>query len=243
MDCIARVGAALAAGLIAIAATAESGVKRGALCITIDDRRLDNWEASLPLFAKYGAHATFFVCGPIDTKAEACLRRLSEAGHSIGVHGLNHLKVPPSVVKLGEEGYIAADILPQLSVCREKGLPVRSFAYPMSAHTPQTDALLLKHFCRLRGGGGEFKEPFPFAETGKRRFMAGLGSVGVRNTGEKVAGMLHEVAERNLVLVAYTHGILDTPTTHCTSRTDLELILSTAKKLGVAVLGFDELPD
>lgn len=219
-----------------------AAVKRGALCITVDDRNFDNWEASLPLFAKYGSHATFFAYGPIDARAESCLRHLSEAGHSIGLHGLKHLKSPESVAKLGEEGYIAAEILPQLSACREKGLPVKSFAYPMSAHTPETDALLLKHFSRLRGGGGEFKAPFPFAEAGKRRFVAGLGSVGVNHTGEKVAGMLREVAERNLVLVVYTHGILNKPTTHCTSRADLELILSTAKGLGVAALGFDELP-
>jgi peptidoglycan/xylan/chitin deacetylase (PgdA/CDA1 family) len=242
MNCVARVGTALTAGLIAITAAAECAVKRGALCITVDDRRFDNWEESLPLFAKYGAHATFFACGPIDARAEACLRRISKAGHSIGLHGLKHLKVPEMVAKLGEEGYIAAEILPQLSVCREKGLPVKSFAYPMSAHTPETDALLLKHFNRLRGGGGEFKAPFPFAEAGGRRFVAGLGSVGVNHTGEKIAGMLREVAERNLVLVVYTHGILDKPTTHCASHADLEQILSAARGLGVAVIGFDELP-
>lgn len=226
--------------VIMVAGTAFGG--RGALCVTIDDRNLKNWEQTIPVFEKYGAHATFFVCGAIDTDVERCLRLLSKAGHSIGLHGLRHQKVTDLVAKEGEEGFLKSEIFPQLNVCRAKGLPVRSFAYPMSARTEKTDQLLLRYFDRLRGGGGAFKRPFPIKEAAQRRVLIGLGSVGIHNTGAKVAAMLPSVAADDTVLVLYTHGVLAKPTTHCTSIQDLELILSTAKSLDIPVIGFDELP-
>ena len=88
------VGATLCSGVLPAVAAAAPSVEHGALCLTFDDRNFDAWEANLPLFRKYGAHATFFVCGPIDDRAAACLRRLADEGHSIGLHGLRHQKVP-----------------------------------------------------------------------------------------------------------------------------------------------------
>lgn len=85
-------------------AKAESG--RGALCLTFDDRNFDAWERCIPLFGKYGAHATFFVCGEIDERAERCMKRLAAGGHSLGLHGLRHRKATEGVAALGEEGYL-----------------------------------------------------------------------------------------------------------------------------------------
>ena len=83
-------------------AAAYEGTCGGLLCLSFDDRNFDAWERCLPLFAKYGAHATFFVCGPIDARAEACLKKLSAAGHSVGLHGQRHQRAPQLIAKLGE---------------------------------------------------------------------------------------------------------------------------------------------
>lgn len=213
----------------------------GVLCLTFDDSRFTDWEAALPIFERHGAHATFFAYHAIDGKAVAALRRLSEAGHSIGLHGLKHQMAADTVAKLGEDGYIADEIEPQLSAARAAGLPVRSFAYPMSQHTPQTDALLLRHFDRLRGGG-DFAGPFPVAEAATRRYLPGLG-IGPRykRGGAEIAAMLPEAAASNAVIVLYSHGICETAEGVSMSRDDLETILSAAESLGMAILGFDEL--
>ena len=222
-------------------ATAAVGLGHGVLCLTFDDSRFSDWEAALPIFERHGAHATFFAYKKIDEKSVASLRRLSEAGHSIGLHGLKHQLAPDVVAKLGEDGYIADEIEPQLSVCRDAGLPVRSFAYPCSRHTPQTDALLLRHFSRLRGGG-DFKGAFPASEAATRRYLPGLG-IGpkYKRGGAEVAAMLPAVAASNLVLVVYSHGIGKVAQDISMSQGDLETILSAAESLGVAVCGFDEL--
>ena len=216
----------------------------GALCLTFDDRNFDAWEKHLPLFRKYGAHATFFVCGPIDARAEACLKRLSAEGHSIGLHGLRHRKAPASVKSMGEEGYLRDEIQPQLEVCRAKGLPVKSFAYPYSSRNAGTDALLLKHFARLRSGGRDVA-PIPAAEASRRRVLTGLCATSPQDVPERIAAMMQGLAASNAVLVAYAHSIEaegQPHNIHNITAADLERILSAAKDAGVAILGFDELP-
>ena len=227
--------------MIGAALSVAVGHGHGVLCLTFDDSRFSEWEAALPIFERHGAHATFFAYYKIDEKAVASMRRLSEVGHSIGLHGFRHQLAPDAVAKLGEDGYIADEIEPQLSVCRAAGLPVRSFAYPCSRHTPQTDALLLRHFSRLRGGG-DFKGAFPASEAASRRYLPGLGiGPNYKRGGAEVAAMLPAVAESNLVLVVYSHGIGKTAVGINMSQGDLETILSAAESLGVAVVGFDEL--
>ena len=230
-----------AMSLILSSAVAATAAANGVLCLTFDDSRFPDWEAALPIFAAHGAHATFFAYHDIDDGAVASLRKLSEASHSIGLHGLKHQVAPDVVAKLGEDGYLADEIEPQLAACRAAGLPVRSFAYPMSRHTPQTDAFLLRHFDRLRGGG-DFAGAFPVAEAASRRYLPGLG-VGpkYRRGGAEVAAMVPGVAASNAVLVLYSHGIGETAEGVSMSRADLETILAAAESLGMAIVGFDEL--
>ncbi len=213
----------------------------GILCLTFDDSHFADWEAALPIFARHGAHATFFAYHAIDADSVESLRRLSQAGHSIGLHGFRHQGATDAVERLGEDGYFADEIAPQLSAAHAAGLPVRSFAYPMSRHSPQTDALLLKHFDRLRGGW-DWDGAFPAAEAATRRYLPGLG-VGPRYNrgGREIAEMLPGVAASNAVLVIYSHGIGEKAESVNMSRDDLETILDAAESLGMAVLGFDEL--
>ena len=231
---------------ITLGAAANRG--KGALCLTFDDRNFKDWERCLPLFEKYGAHATFFVYGAIDEQAVSVMKRLSAAGHSVGLHGLKHQRAPKRVAAIGAEGYLREEIFPQLSACRENGINVRSFAYPMSDRTPETDALLLRHFDRLRtgtGGKGNFDGPFPMSAAAGRGLLLGLCSTSPDDAPEKIVSMMPEVAAKNGVLVAYAHGIERAGTKHDVHNireADLERILAAAKSAGVAVVGFDELP-
>ena len=237
------IGSILCGGVLPAVAVPAPSLARGALCLTFDDRNFDAWEANLPLFRKYGAHATFFAYGPIDARAEACLRRLAADGHSIGLHGFRHKKATALMQEVGEEGYLKDEILPQLSVCRAKGLPVHSFAYPYSARNARTDALLLKHFRRLRGGG-KGSGPVPLAEALGKQVFIGLCATSPRDTPEQIAALLPALAASNAVLVAYAHDIEadgQAHDSHNITRADLEMLLAAAQRTGVAVIGFDEL--
>ena len=230
---------------VAVSCAMHGALARGALCLTFDDRNFDAWEKNIPLFAKYGAHATFFVYGPIDARAEECLRSLSAAGHSIGLHGFGHRRAPELLDKLGEEGFVREEILPQLSVCRAKGLPVRSYAYPFSSRTPQTDALLLRHFGRLRAGWGGDSTPRTMDEVSGMRVLVGMCGTHPDDVPKKIAAMMPMLAASNSVLVAYAHSIEsdgDGHDNHHMKSADLEAILAAAKAAGVGIVGFDELP-
>lgn len=247
-------GAILAmVALSAHGAVGALAVTNGAICLTFDDRNFDTWERCIPLFEKYGAHATFFVCGPIDARAESCMRKLSAAGHSIGLHGFKHQKATDALARLGEEGYLREEILPQLSVCREKGLDVRSFAYPMSARTAETDALLLRHFARLRAGWGEVDgkswgektPPFHVGESVSRPVVVAQCGTNPADMPERIVAMMPQIAASNLVLTVYAHDIEakgKSHNHHNITEEDLEKVLSAAKEAGVKVIGFDELP-
>jgi len=47
----------------------EPKMNSGSLLLSFDDRNFVDWENAVPLFEKYGAHATFFISGSIDATA------------------------------------------------------------------------------------------------------------------------------------------------------------------------------
>lgn len=213
---------------------------RGALCLSFDDCNFDAWKRHLPLFRKYAARVTFFINGAIDEKAQEFMRLAAAEGHSVGLHGVKHQKAVSRIKQLGEDRYFKDEIKPQLDVCREKGIEVNSFAYPFSARNSRTDALLLKYFKRLRGAGNGIVSSLE--EVGSKRIFLGLGSLGLNNDADKITSMLSEVSSNNTVLVCYSHSICDASTSHSISAAELERILAEAKRIGVRVVGFDDLP-
>jgi len=141
----------------------------GVLALSFDDRHLTDWERALPLFASYGATATFCLAGSIDTNAIAFARRALVAGHEIALHGLCHRNADEAVKQMGEEAYWAAEVAPQLADCRAAGIPVRSFAYPNCRHDAAADAMFFrKGFARLRGSIPGVKSPNPYDPKGER---------------------------------------------------------------------------
>ena len=66
----------------------------GILCLTFDDAYWENWEKALPVFVKYGAKASFFTSGDINAEALASLKKIDEAGHTVGCHSCRHRGAP-----------------------------------------------------------------------------------------------------------------------------------------------------
>ena len=114
-------GAVFAATTDLLAVKPEGDRGMGALVLSFDDRNLADWEKSIPLFDKYGAHATFFCTGKIEGDAARVLKKLRDHGHSIGLHGLNHLNANEAVARKGLSGCLNDEIAPQLAGCRAAG--------------------------------------------------------------------------------------------------------------------------
>ena len=237
---------------------------RGVLLLSFDDRNFAGWEAARPLFAKYGAHATFFVSGSFDQEAVRTLKYLVADGHSIGLHGLNHLDAAATVAERGAERYFAEEVWPQKDGADKAYIPYESFAYPNCRFSDESDALLrAKGFMHVRGGvkGATPYDPdgkkqadrkplvtneavfFPAAEL-KKRFRIDTIIVGeaYHTDIDEICDCVRRAAERKEVLSITSHGI-SPDAKGINMKTDwLERILATAKESGIAVIGFDELP-
>lgn len=109
----------------------ESGVEvkvdRGVLLLNFDDRNFADWERAIPLFGKYGAHATFFFCGEFTPDAVRVAKLLAAHGHAVGHHGRTHSDVPPFVAEKGWKAYYDAEVGTVRRQCAVAGVAVLSF--------------------------------------------------------------------------------------------------------------------
>ena len=236
---------------------------KGALVLSFDDRNLADWERAIPLFDKYGAHATFFFVGPVDTSAAPVLKKLRDHGHSIGLHGLKHLNADAAFAAKGAETYFAEEVEPQLAGCRAAGIPITSYAYPNCRRTDETDELFRTNgFKHVRGGlkgvtphdpKGEKQEGLKPVHTVDRAFSptselktrfrldTAIAGEAYHTDIEDILKCVRRCAERNEAFVLTSHGIhKDAKQIHMKTEW-LERILATAKECGVPCLGFDEL--
>ena len=240
------------------------GNPKGVLLLSFDDRNFDDWLAALPIFDRYGAHATFFVSGEIDNGVVRKLKALRSHGHSIGLHGLRHANADEAIAKRGAAGYYADDIAKQRRTCDVCYVPVTSFAYPNCRRTEEADRLLYaRGFERVRGGvkGAAPYDPqgvrqkdrkplvtneavyFPAAELPKRRLINTVIMGEAYHTDiDEICACLRRVAKNREVLSITSHGI-SPGAKHINMKTEwLERMLKLAKELDLQVLGFDELP-
>ena len=240
------------------------GDGRGVVLLSFDDRNFDGWVAALPLFDKYRAHATFFVYGQIDKKAINTMKLLCAKGHSVGLHGLRHRNADKAVVDMGEDQYWKDEIETQLNICRMTEIPVSSFAYPNCCRTEATDALFFsKGFRYVRGSTGLAPhDPKGLKQAGRlplslcdRAFIPASAIVSNRLLRTTILGAnyhtdtndlvrcIERARERDEALVLTSHDISEKPSGIGLPVSWLELILSKSEELGMAVVGYDELPD
>ena len=232
----------LAAVFSAIHLTAAP--ERGVVCFTFDDYFGKNWLKADAIFKRYDAHATFFIVGGITPEKIEVMKKLQAAGHSVGLHTMHHRNATTFSEKHGEQWYLDNEVLPQLEECRKNGLNVRNFAYPNNRRDEKTDAMLYKYFDYLRAGNGPAKKPvyYPVTEI-KKQMVLGGGGIGVfyKSNVEELKSRLDHAAKTNTLIVFFSHNIApDAKHIHMPTEM-LEALLAHAQKLGMKIVGFDQL--
>ena len=220
--------------------------QRGAVCFTFDDYHGENWLKAAPLFKKYDAHATFFIVGEITPEKAEVMKKLRDAGHTVGLHTLHHRDAIPFIHEQGEVQYFEAEIRPQLDACRKYGLSIRSFAYPNNRRDDDSDRMLCPYFDHFRAGRGPAKKTlyYPLKTLPEKCYLGGTG-IGTYYDSDLAVlkEELNHAAETGSLVVYFSHNIgpvdkigrIDT-------RIDwLEELLAHAKKLNLHIVGFDEL--
>ena len=230
----------------ACALTGCATEQRGAVCFTFDDYHGENWLKALPLFQKYDAHATFFIVGEITDEKAQVMKKLRDAGHTLGLHTLHHRDAIPFIHEQGEAKYIAEEIRPQLDACRKYGLEIRSFAYPNNRRDDDSDKMLLPCFDHLRAGRGPAGKTlyYPLKTLPEKCYLGGTGIGTYYNSDLTVLKEeLTHAAETDSILVYFSHNIgpADQVSRFATRIDWLEELLAHAQKLHLRMVGFDEL--
>lgn len=222
---------------------------RGVLALTFDDREpMEGWVRALPLFEKYGAHATFFIPGHFDAKTVALAKTLEAAGHTIGLHGLNHRRAAHFLAEGGtSEAYIREEIEPQLSEARAAGFNPKFWAYPGNDCDADTDYRIAYWFFRRNRAGGTMAEAtipvdlLPHRGSWRRTLHA--MPLYPSTDYDALLKHLEKVADENLCLSTFSHHIAENPDRMSCSPHDLERLLKRCRELGIRVLGFSALGD
>lgn len=138
-----------------------------ALFLSFDDWWEKEWAAYIPTMVEHNVKATFYSCPKrgipmrrIDTDEDAvaviklaywqALRALAGAGHTIGFHTVNHMKMDGEVRARGMDEAIQFEIVRGLKMFADAGLTPRHFAYPYGNHQALLDFHLLHYFSTLR---------------------------------------------------------------------------------------------
>ena len=118
--------------IVTFADLARGGPKRAGIAVTFDDMEIDDWYAMRDLFARYDAHATFFVARYPEWTDEGRqkLHVLFDEGHSIEAHGLQHANICVYTAEHGLDAYIADEVMPSVDILRADGFTPVSFAFP-----------------------------------------------------------------------------------------------------------------
>lgn len=240
--------------------------RRGVLCLTFDDSCFGDWEKALPLFAKYDAHATFFAMGAITSKRLASMRQARAAGHSVGLHTLNHRNAPVPFAGRRARDWFAAEVRPQLDALAAADFPVTTFAYPNNVNDAESDLTLerLGGFTKFRTGAMDCNYhgdgpatdfatiDMGFVPVNDRRKARSLWAFGLsptraskslyKTTRENVFRALGRAAERNEIVTFFSHSLKSDNTDWIGLEMEfLEDMLVEAKRLGMRVVGLEEL--
>jgi peptidoglycan-N-acetylglucosamine deacetylase len=227
----------------------------GGVVLTFDDRNFREWIETLPLFAKYGAHATFFVSGAIDREALEAIRNLRTHGHAVGAHGVHHLRAVEYSAEHSADAYVRSEVLPQVQALKATGIVPSGFAYPNSRNNAETDAALLKVVRHLRTGssvpsGQQISAQdslfVPAREMATHGCLAGKGIDFAPNredrTYEQIDGALVRAAKNKEIIVLYAHRIGTSGKENYLTPEALERVLRKALELKLAFYTFDQLP-
>lgn len=239
----------LALSATGCASVCSEGKKRGTLCLTFDDRTFESWVNAIPLFAKYNAHATFFIYGKIDGQALEAMKKLQDAGHTVGLHALTHAKAVEYSEKYSADDYVKNEIMPQMEICRQNNINIRAFAYPYSQRNAATDAALFKQFDFLRSNysavvpkGTELADADGFfnRKINKKHLFHGFPSSG-NFDAVAIKKAMDRAAKEDAVIVFYAHDITEQiPPSHHIAKFQLEDLLQYAASLGMAIKGMNE---
>lgn len=138
-----------------------------AIFLSFDDHWEMEWVEYLSVLATFGVRATFYSCLrrlwtlPLIETAKLfsemvkpeywqALRKLAEAGHTVGYHTINHANMDVLTRQQGVEAAMRTEIFEGMKYFADAGFKPRHFCYPYGKHNAIIDDYLYRYFATLR---------------------------------------------------------------------------------------------
>lgn len=139
-------------GLLLFSCNSNSAKFPG-ICLSFDDRSINEWFRLRELFNNNGVKVTFFITQPDSLNEDEItkLKILQKDGHEIGYHGNLHVASEYFIKENSYLEYIDTEINQGIETMESLGFNCVSFAYPYGAKYWFTDFILSKKFDLLRG--------------------------------------------------------------------------------------------
>jgi peptidoglycan/xylan/chitin deacetylase (PgdA/CDA1 family) len=139
--------------LLSTACSSKQNDTAAGVCISFDDRSVEEWQEVVELLRDHGAKATFFITqfDSLTEKEISILKGFESYGNEIGSHGYNHINAEAQIKKHGYQWYIENEITPSIKKMEAEGFTIKSFAYPYGAKFWFTDFILSNYFLITRG--------------------------------------------------------------------------------------------
>lgn len=227
----------------------------GRLALTFDDRHVDSWVTARPLLDAVDARVTFFIVEAdlLDDREQAGIRTLLADGHAVGSHGARHRNADQAIALEGSAAYLADEIDPSIQALHALGATASAFAYPNSRRDETSDALLLRRFAHLRGGGPRTDDPVaatcaispadsPVRVHPGRGIDTARGEHPHPDDADVLSEMLRRLADDGGTLVLYAHDIAASSPANHVHPDRLRYVLAEAAALGLDFVGMDDLP-
>jgi peptidoglycan/xylan/chitin deacetylase (PgdA/CDA1 family) len=187
--------------------------------LTFDDYSIANWHKLLPIFEKYNAKATFYICYPhlLDAEKQQMILDLHTASNEIACHGYHHLNSVKFIDTSTVENLINQEILPAINwFDTVLNIPVKSFSYPYGARNLKLDSALLNYFTVLRGTDYSISSMSnKITKLSHKGLIFGVGiDDGYGFSLNQIKAQLDKCKSDSLIQVFYSHTPVDSVTTN-----------------------------
>ena len=216
----------------------------GAVCFTFDDFGSDNWVKADEIFKKYDAYATFLVSGNLTEKHIEVMKKLQDAGHTVGLHSVGHANAISEPQIYTPETYFNEQVKPQLDICRANGINAVAFAFPNNRHNDEFDKYFFQYFDFLRAGTAPAKKPVfvPVKNLKRKMILQGTG-IGefYKSDVNELKKLLDYAADNDAMIAFFSHDIFPAaPRIHMPCEW-LEELLKHAAERKMRIIGANEI--
>jgi peptidoglycan/xylan/chitin deacetylase (PgdA/CDA1 family) len=221
------------------------------ICLSFDDRTIDEWYTLMPLLDKYQAHVTFFVSEIDSLRPDEILklRELAAHGHEIASHGARHVNAETYIRERGYRAYLDDEVDTGISQMKQAGFDPHSFAYPYGAKYWFTDFLLLQRFNSVRsvtaiGDGTDVAtlDDMFYSFDGDEKLSAGGIDVNSGLTKQMIMRAIERTVNKREVMLLYGHApAVSGDSVYRFDPRLLEYILKESKQNGLRFYRFEEL--